>query len=182
MQRSKRIPGIKEALMFKAETCETDDSKNVSRYQPKVDWWLTLCFVSLTASGSIASILQFSQGQQAIGLAILASVLIIGGLLALLGYPTTYAITEQHLEVRAGLFLKWNISLGTLREVFPILNIESAPAWSIKRLRINYTVYTNQAYILIAPEDSAGFLQEIVNRCPQLTQVDDRAVYRASLY
>ena len=62
------------------------------------------------------------------------------------------------------------------------MNLESAPAWSVKRLRVNYTVYTNKAYILIAPQDPTTFLQEIVNRCPQLSLVDDRAVYRSSLY
>ena len=40
MQRSKRIPGIKEALMFKAETCDMDETKNIKSYRSKVDWWI----------------------------------------------------------------------------------------------------------------------------------------------
>lgn len=61
--------------------------------------------------------------------------LLIFFIVALFCFPCRYTLTETHLIIRSGI-LRWTIDLREIKHVSLTSNPLSAPAWSLKRIKI----------------------------------------------
>ncbi len=88
--------------------------------------------------------------------------------LAMVGLPlwllvsTRYCLDTQHLAVRCGPF-SWDIPLGQIRRVSRTRDPHSAPALSLRRLRVDYGEGRS---LLISPRDEAVFLAQLRSLLP----------------
>ncbi|MEM9400792.1 MAG: PH domain-containing protein [Verrucomicrobiota bacterium] len=176
MQGSKRISDIREALLYKAEQCETESVKDVIEYKSRVGaGFITL--VSLLIAGMTgAGIYLISLGAVTLGSLMIGVMILCVGAAFILGYPIQYIFTEQRLVIRCGAFYRKSIPLGTIKGAYPVFGVDAAPAWGFKRLRITFSVYMNLASVDISPEDMNAFLYDLTHKCPQLTQVEGKAL------
>lgn len=77
---------------------------------------------------------------------------------------TEYVLRARDLYVHAGP-LKWTIRYDTIRAVEWTHTLVSAPANSLKRLRVRYGTY---GWIVISPEDRDVFVAALARRVPNL--------------
>ena len=96
----------------------------------------------------------------------------------LLAYPLYYEITPSHLVVRNGV-MRTRIPLSSIEEVHPTRNPLSAPAWSLDRLRIDYSKGGGVGFMLISPQDKAGFMRDLAGSVAGLEVRGERVVHRA---
>ena len=85
-------------------------------------------------------------------------------------YPTSasdYVIEEEvGRGVSAKVYRARCVPLGEIESVTPSRNPLSSPACSLDRLHVRYR--GSKRGVLISPDDKAGFLHELVMRCPDL--------------
>jgi hypothetical protein len=86
--------------------------------------------------------------------------------------PVLYEVTRTHLNVRGGPF-RWKIPLSDIEEVYTTRLPLSAPAWSWKRLRVNYKKNKKSHFVLISPMDQDRFLKAVTAAEPGLTRRGD---------
>jgi dihydroflavonol-4-reductase len=98
--------------------------------------------------------------------------MILGGLYAWLTMPVIYEITDKQLLVRGGPF-RWKIHLDSILEVYPSRLPISAPAWSWKRLRVDYRKKDKDHFVLISPSDPKKFLTKLAEASPGLERTGD---------
>ncbi|HOX46109.1 MAG TPA: PH domain-containing protein [Myxococcota bacterium] len=145
-------------------------------HRSKVDWWLfSLVFAGLLVSGlGGAFVLVTGPGAGArwtggFGLLVCAAVL-------LLTWPVRYEITPEELRVRAGL-VRWRLPLAWIRAARLSSNPLSAPAWSLRRLRLDYRRPDGrEGFQLLSPRDREAFLRELAAADPGLELDEDRWV------
>ena len=130
-------------------------------YPSKVDWWFA---TGLLAAPVIALIIGIAMsGSSLIG----ALVCILMGLfmipiIFLLAYPCGYTITEQNLIIRSGAFYAESIPLSQIRDAQFSSNPLSAPALSLRRIKISLP----NGYRLISPINREEFIAELLSRAP----------------
>ena len=134
-------------------------------YRSKKDWWL----VAIIAVVAVIAALQFvwgiynllaPNGKAQVGWIMILVSAVTGAVLLGLLYPLYYQITSSDLNIRSG-FLRWRIPLASINEVRPTSNPLSSPALSLDRLRVDYRRDGKTKFILISPEDKAGFMREL---------------------
>ena len=141
-------------------------------YSKKDAWLVAVVIVAILIPVLIGVFLLFAtDGSWVAGATPLFAVVILV-LVLVLAYPLFYEITPSGLTIRAGILVRQQIPLDTIREVFPTRNPLSAPAWSLDRLRVNY----EGGYALISPKDKASFMQELVSSDTGLKMQDGRVV------
>jgi hypothetical protein len=147
------------------------------RYPSKKDSWIVFVIVAPgVALAGIAVYHLFVLGPEnhitwlSMGMAAL-----YGAIIWTLAYPVYYEITASDLLIRGG-WLKFQIPLSTIEMVRPTRNPLSAPAWSLDRLRIDYRRNDRIRMALISPENKARFLNELLERAPNLERQRDRVV------
>jgi Protein of unknown function (DUF1200). len=126
-----------------------------SVYPSKIDWWLVTIFVAAPLF--------------AIGLGIYMLIFLgwfglipifIGGfmtfIMAILMIPCRYTITDRFLIIKCGMS-EDRIDLNRIRDAVPSFNPLSAPALSIKRVK----VILDRGFCLISPKDRDAFIREI---------------------
>lgn len=179
---TKGVACMKEALLYKAGTALPSNSvEEVVTHRSKVDWWIATILFTAIFGLSGGGIFLFLNGFSLLGGVLSGLAFGIICFLILKGIPTHYILNDQRLIVRAGLLFQRVIPLGTIRDVLPSKNIDRAPAWSTKRLRINYSRYMISSHIFISPKDPGAFLRDIVARAPQLKLSGDQAVDQSIL-
>jgi hypothetical protein len=89
--------------------------------------------------------------------------------------PVRYALQPGQLLVRGGPF-RWKIPYASIQRVSPSRNPVSAPAWSWKRLRIQYQKDGRSVFVLVSPKDREGFLQQLAESAPELELEGERIV------
>jgi hypothetical protein len=67
------------------------------------------------------------------------------------------------------------VALQDIVEVFPIREIETEPSSPLDHLRINYQQRMQLNFVLLAPQDQAGFLRELNERVPGLKVTEHQA-------
>jgi membrane protein YdbS with pleckstrin-like domain len=82
-----------------------------------------------------------------------------------LALPVRYELGPQHLIVRSGAWLRWNIPYSSIHTITPTHNPLSSPALSLNRLSVEYGA---GGEVLISPSNRDRFLEELVQRAPQL--------------
>ena len=90
------------------------------------------------------------------------------GIISFLAYPVYYEITPSHLLIRSGLLLRYRISLSSIESIQPTRSPLSSPAWSLDRLRIEYSKSGRKQVIMISPKDKEMFLRHLVMMEPYL--------------
>lgn len=127
-----------------------------SEFPTRVDTWL-LAVVGgglLVSLGAVALAAREDPRAGLFGSIILAA---STALVVALSVPTRYSIGEKELVIRSGV-LRYRIPLGAIRRVYPTHNPLSAPAWSLRRLGIEYDRGRGRALALISPARDEEFL------------------------
>lgn len=106
--------------------------------------------------------------------AFIGSFLMIGIFFGLL-YPLYYEISDTTLTIRSGLTRK-KIPVSSIQQVSPSSDWNSAPAWSLDRLRIDWEPAVPACATLVSPEDKMKFLQDLSRVDPKLEVRGDRLV------
>jgi uncharacterized membrane protein YdbT with pleckstrin-like domain len=135
------------------------------RFRSKVDSWFVAVLVVSGVGALVACGVALGEGPPGGVFAAVVSVAFVMALPIWLLAATDYTIENSALRIRSGPF-RWSIRLDEIRSVQPTRNPLSSPALSLDRLRITYGA---GKFIMISPEDKAGFLRELEKRCPGVT-------------
>lgn len=137
---------------------------DITRFPSKVDGW----FLGLVLLGGFAFVYATSTVWLRAGVVPAVAMVLVGlltlGLPLWLLFGTDYALTAQELRVRSGPF-RWRVPLDQVRRVSVSHNWLSAPALSLKRLRIDYG---RAGSLLISPRDRQAFVAALQRSCPGL--------------
>jgi membrane protein YdbS with pleckstrin-like domain len=144
------------------------DPARPMRFKSKVDSWLVAVVIVTGMAALAAGAVVLREGAPGGLLTMLLLVALVVALPIWLLAATDYAFEQTALRIRSGPF-RWTIRLDEIRSVQPTRNPLSSPALSLDRLRITYG---GGKFIMISPEDKAGFLQELRKRCPGVTFAD----------
>ncbi len=126
-------------------------------FHSKVDTWFKVVIVLSVLVSLITIVATAKLALTLIGLASVA-VLLIGTILPLwLVRSTRYCLSENTLLIQSGPF-KWKVLINEIHKVEPTRNPLSSPALSLDRLRIEYG---QDKWVMISPDDKAGFLREL---------------------
>lgn len=124
-------------------------------YSSKVDWWLGMILVSvpLFIIGIGIYLMPLSQGGSVVAI---ISGLFTGGLIVALTFPCRYILDDEGLLIQSG-FIKEKIKYTSIRSAEPSSNPLSAPALSLRRVKI----VLDSGFRLISPKDRGGFIAEL---------------------
>ncbi len=126
-------------------------------FKSKVDGWyyaVIVLVVLLIGSTTIPLIQQQASREL---LVVVASMFFTIGLMIWLLKSTYYVVEKEHLVVRCGP-KTWRIALRDIQSVKPSKSPLSAPALSLKRLKVSYG---NNRSILVSPEDPDKFIEAL---------------------
>ena len=129
-------------------------------FRSKKDWWL-LAFV-ICMSGLLLQLLLTMQAkgtmqQYPLHTAVYVLTIII------LWWPlwsTRYVMDNGVLTIKS-LWLSWKIPLSAIQSIQPTDHSIIAPALSLKRLRIEYSVAGVPKFILVSPKNQSAFIQAL---------------------
>lgn len=138
------------------------------RFRSKVDSWLVAVTIVSGMAALAAGAVAFRDGTPGSLATMLLVVALVVALPISLIAATHYTFEGDALRIRSGPF-RWTIPLAEIHGARPSRNLISSPALSLDRLRIDYG---RGKYILVSPEDKAGFLRELSKRCPGVTVHD----------
>lgn len=133
-------------------------------YRTRVDLWLAL----LVGGGAAAPLLMAgwlaTQGKWD-GIVLLAFWgTVVSAAVLSLTVPVRYTLQAERLIVRSG-WLTWDIPLAAVRRVEPTWSPLAGPAWSLRRVLIEWS---QGDFILVSPDDRESFIDELAARCPHL--------------
>lgn len=135
-------------------------------FRPRVDVWLVLlvggaCIAPLVLAGWFVW-----QGRSDGVLFLALWSLAVSATVLVLTLPVRYKIGADHLFVQSG-WLKWEIPLAAVRRVRPTWSPLAGPAWSLRRILIEWS---GDGFILVSPDDRESFMHELAARCPHLVR------------
>lgn len=132
------------------------------KFRSKIDWWLLLIFVVITAN-IIFKIYQevhhSSMGTNFSHLIIYSLVIVV------IWFPifSTYYVVENSTLVIKSLVFRWKINIDDITQIEPTHNPLSSPALSLERFKISYMKNGRIAKVMISPKDKEGFLNTLRN-------------------
>lgn len=124
-------------------------------YRSAVDWWLALILVGAPAGIIAAGVYRLQQSDR-MGTFLIFEGLFVGGLMTLFAVPCVYTLTEDALHIRCGV-IHTTIPLERIERVAPSRSLGSAPALSLKRVRIDY----DGERALVSPRAREAFIAEL---------------------
>lgn len=137
--------------------------KGPVEFPTRVDNWLLAVLVGSCIISIAAMVLAVREDPAA---AVIGLLVVLGtvALIVALAVPTRYTVGAEVLEIRSGL-LRHRIPLRGIRRVAPSRNPLSAPAWSLRRLRIDYLRDSGAGgFTLISPQREEDFLRLLAAR------------------
>lgn len=139
-------------------------SDQSTTYSSRVDAWIVLLLVVVLGGTLVAAALEAAESGDVrilifAGIGVLFPCVLIG----ILSIPLAYRLDETILTIRSGL-ITWKVPIGGIREIRKTSNPLSAPAWSLKRIRIDYDNEGHPAWILISPQDRDAFISDLKAR------------------
>ncbi len=132
-------------------------------YQTKIDWWIALILVvsGLVLVGSGALLLVDAPPNDLFAAPIAVVCFGMALFAAWIPFSTYYTITATELVVRST-FIRWQVPLERITEVYPTHNPLSSPACSLDRLRIKYERPSGrETSVMISPKAKDEFLTEL---------------------
>lgn len=133
-------------------------------YRSRVDAWIVLLIVGILAAVLVAiSFESWQSGDWRPLIFAAISMVFTCGILGVVMFPVRYELGHKILKVQSGV-IKWEVPIESIREIRKTNNPLSAPAWSLKRIRIDYDNQGHPAWILISPEDRDGFIAQLEAR------------------
>jgi hypothetical protein len=134
-------------------------------FRSRVDAWL-VALVGGAAALPIAAAIWLGLHGQVRGVLLLAcwgtTMVAVG---AALSWPLRYTLRPDRLHIQSG-WLEWDVPYASLRAVAPSRNPLAAPAWSLRRVRLDFA----DGFILVSPDDRETFIEAIAGRCPHLAR------------
>ncbi len=130
----------------------------MKKYSSKIDLWL-LILLTVVFGGAM---IQMLVDHVWIGLIV---ILIPAVLIVTIFSSTTYAITENELIIKCGLFYKLVVPVKDIRKISESNNLISSPALSLDRLEILYNKFDT---VLISPKPKLEFIAEIKRVNPEI--------------
>ena len=129
-------------------------------FRSKKDWWLLAFLICM--SGLLLQLLLTMQAKGTmVQYPVHTAVYILT--IILIWWPvwsTRYIVQDGQLTIKS-LWLSWQIPLHTIQQIQPTDHSEIAPALSLKRLKVSYTLAATEKYVLISPKDPEGLIQAI---------------------
>lgn len=144
-------------------------------YKSAVDWWLVSLWsvLMLICLGGGVHLMK-NKSDLLTGVAGLA--VAVG--MIIMSLPTRYRLTADRLIVSSGVF-RWKIPLDSIISANFSSNPLSAPAWSLKRLRVDFLRKSGRkSFVLISPKDRMSFLRDLADSSPGLALVYEQRVER----
>lgn len=133
------------------------------KFRSKIDWWLLLIFIVITAN----IVIKIYEANHLYSLASNFPHLIIYSLVIfIIWLPifNTYYVVENNTLVIKSLVFRWKIKLNDIIQIEPTHNPLSSPALSLDRLKIYYMKNEKIATVMISPKNKEAFLQAINKR------------------
>ena len=133
------------------------------KFRSKIDWWLLLIFVVITAN----IIMKIYEANHHYSLASNFPHLIIYSLIIfLIWLPifNTYYVVENNTLTIKSLVFRWKININDITQIESTHNPLSSPALSLDRLKIYYMKNGEITSVMISPKDKEGFFQAINKR------------------
>ncbi|MBO8215229.1 PH domain-containing protein [Acinetobacter nosocomialis] len=130
------------------------------KFRSKIDWWLLLIFVVITAN----IIFKIYQEVHHSSIGTNFSHLMIYSLVILviwLPVFNTYYVVENNTLIIKSLVFRWKININDITQIEPTHNPLSSPALSLDRLKISYIKNGRIAKVMISPKDKEGFLNTL---------------------
>ncbi|AJB47833.1 hypothetical protein J671_3180 [Acinetobacter sp. 1130196] len=130
------------------------------KFRSKIDWWLLLIFVVITAN----IIFKIYQEVHHSSIGTNFSHLMIYSLVILviwLPVFNTYYVVENNTLIIKSLVFRWKININDITQIEPTHNPLSSPALSLDRLKISYMKNGRIAKVMISPKDKEGFLNTL---------------------
>lgn len=132
------------------------------KFRSKIDWWLLLIFVVITAN----IVMKIYEANYYYSLASNFPHLVIYSLVILviwLPIFNTYYLLENNTLIIRSLVFRWKININDITRIEPTHNPLSSPALSLDRLKIYYMKDGRVATVMISPKDKEGFLNMLRN-------------------
>lgn len=133
------------------------------KFRSKIDWWLLLIFIVITAN----IVIKIYEANYHYSLASNFPHLIIYSLVIfIIWLPifNTYYVVENGTLVIKSLVFRWKININDITQIEPTHNPLSSPALSLDRLKIYYMKNGKIATVMISPKNKEAFLQAINKR------------------
>jgi len=133
------------------------------KFRSKIDWWLLLIFIVITAN----IVIKIYEANHLYSLASNFPHLIIYSLVIfIIWLPifNTYYVVEDNTLVIKSLVFRWKININDITQIEPTHNPLSSPALSLDRLKIYYMKNEKIATVMISPKNKEAFLQAINKR------------------
>jgi hypothetical protein len=143
-------------------------------YRTRVDAWLVALLIGATATPLAAAAWLAASGQTEGLVLLLVWGTAVSALVISLTVPVRYTLRGDALVVRSG-WLRWTIPWAAVRRVEPTWNPLAGPAWSLRRVRLDWD---QGNFILVSPQDRESFIEDIAARCPHLTRAGARLEFR----
>ncbi|GEA66274.1 hypothetical protein PA3_04320 [Acinetobacter pittii] len=124
------------------------------KFRSKIDWWLLLIFVVITAN----IVMKIYEANYHYSLASNFPHLVIYSLVILVN---TYYVVENNTLIIKSLVFRWKININDITQIEPTHNPLSSPALSLDRLKIYYMKDGRMATVMISPKDKEGFLNAL---------------------
>ncbi|RMF17477.1 MAG: hypothetical protein D6761_04170 [Candidatus Dadabacteria bacterium] len=139
-----------------------------ARFPSRWDWWIVALIGPFPATIFLLGAVEAIRTGAMDGLWILlASAAAYLAILRLLAFPIVYELGRDGLVIRSGLLTHARIPCDAILSVRRSYNPLSAPAGSLRRLRIDYRSGDRSRYVLISPADERRFLQRLREACPE---------------
>ena len=127
-------------------------------FPSRVDAWLVVVVVGAVALVAVEALSAFARSplEGWLNLGFLAGML---ALVLLVAYPCSYTLTATQLVIRAGL-VRWRIDYADITGVEPSRSLWSAPALSLRRVKVSYA----GRFQLVSPRDRERFIAALNER------------------
>lgn len=133
------------------------------KFRSKIDWWLLLIFVVITAN----ILMKIYEANHHYSLASNFPHLVIYSLIIFLIwlpiFNTYYVVGNNTLMIKSLVF-RWKIHIDDITQIEPTHNPLSSPALSLDRLKIYYMKNGEISSVMISPKDKERFFQAINKR------------------
>ena len=129
-------------------------------YPSAVDWWWMVPLMIVVVYVSYVDIVtKFQQGAVLDGWIAVGVVLLVVVLFATIIIPCRYTLTDDGLLIQSGL-IKTKIEYRRMKDVKPSWNPLSAPALSLRRVKIKL----DKGFALVSPKRRDEFIVELKRR------------------